>query len=78
MTREITHMKAFMLGLDSLGKNPLSVGKLAPTPGVVDEYFNDSTGSGDAGTDEHGPWNEGNGWKFVEAPAFQNLRAGKA
>ena len=26
MTREITHMKAFMLGLESLGKDPLSIG----------------------------------------------------
>src|SRR5436309_8590253 len=49
MTREITHMKAFMLGLESLGKPPLSVGKIPPTPGLVDEYFNDSTGEGDFG-----------------------------
>src|ERR1700733_13278749 len=47
MTREITHMKAFMLGLESLGKDPLSIGQIPPTPGVVDEYFNDSTGQGD-------------------------------
>ena len=33
MTREITHMKAFMVGLDSLGKDPLSIGKIPPTPG---------------------------------------------
>ena len=75
MTREITHMKAFMLGLESLGKDPLSIGRIPPTPGVVDEYFNDSTGEGDDGEiDARGPWNKGNGWKFVTAPAFQDIK----
>src|SRR3954469_21958731 len=32
MTREITHMKALMLGLQSLGKDPLSIGEIPPTP----------------------------------------------
>ncbi len=44
MTREITHMKAFSAALESLGKDPFSIGKLPPTPGLVDEYYNDSTG----------------------------------
>lgn len=44
MTREITHMKAFMLGLDTLGLPALKIGKLEPTQGLVDQYFNDSTG----------------------------------
>jgi Mn-containing catalase len=71
MTREITHMKAFMAALDSMGKDPLSIGKIPPTPGIVDEFYNDSTGEGDDGEiDARGPWNEGDGWKFVEAPAF--------
>ena len=74
MTREITHMKAFMKALESLGKDPLSIGRIPPTPGVVDQYFNDSTGDGDAGKDLRGPWNEGDGWQFVEAPAFRELR----
>ena len=75
MTREITHMKAFMLGLESLGKDPLSVGKIPPTPGLVDQYFNDSTGQGEDGAiDTRGPWNEGDGWQFVEAPAFTEMR----
>jgi Mn-containing catalase len=75
MTREITHMKAFMLALESLGKDPLSIGKIPPTPGLVDQYFNDSTGEGDdAEIDARGPWNQGNGWKFVEAPAFRGAR----
>lgn len=74
MTREITHMKAFMLGLQSLGKDPLSIGKIPPTPGLVDQYFNDSTGQGEAGEDVQGPWNQGNGWQLVDAPAFRELR----
>ena len=71
MTREITHMKAFMAALDSMGRDPLSIGKIPPTPGIVDEFYNDSTGEGDDGEiDARGPWNEGDSWKFVEAPAF--------
>jgi Mn-containing catalase len=74
MTREITHMKAFTAALESLGKPAFSIGRRPPTPGVVDQYFNDSTGVGDRGEpDAHGPWNEGGEWEFVEAPAFQNL-----
>ena len=49
MTREITHMRAFMQALDSLGKPPLSVGFIPPTPGIVDQWYNDSTGEGDNG-----------------------------
>jgi Mn-containing catalase len=78
MTREITHLKAFMLALESLGKDPLSIGKIPPSPEIVNTYFNDSTGEGEqAGmrvTDYRGPWNEGGDWKYVEAPAFQQLR----
>ncbi len=77
MTREITHMKAFMLALESMGKDPLTIGKIPPTPGIVDQFFNDSTGAGDMGEkDVRGPWNQGNGWKFTEAPAFQELALG--
>ena len=64
-------MKAFMKGLESLGKDPLAVGKIPPTTGLVDQYFNDSTGEGDYGeVDARGPWNEGDGWKYVDAPAL--------
>ena len=49
MTREITHMRAFTLALESLGKQPFSIGKIAPTPKLVDQFFNDSTGEGDHG-----------------------------
>lgn len=71
MTREITHMKAFMTALDSMGKPALSIGEIPPTKGIVDEFYNDSTGEGDDGEiDARGPWNDGNGWKFIDAPAF--------
>ncbi len=74
MTREITHMKAFTLALESLGKDPFTIGEIPPTPGVVDQYFNDSTGEGDDGErDATGPWNQGSGWKMVDSPAFQEL-----
>ncbi len=69
MTREITHLKAFMAALDSLGKDPLSIGQIAPTPGIVNQFYNDSTGEGDQGEkDVRGPWNQGKGVEFVESP----------
>ena len=74
MTREITHMKAFAAALESMGKDPFTIGKLPPTPGLVDQYFNDSTAQGDAGQDFRGPWNQGGNWQFVESPAFRELR----
>src|SRR6476619_3968352 len=70
MTREITHMKACMAALDSMGKDPLEIGMIPPTPSIVRKFFHDSTGEGDFGeTDERGPWNEGDGIEYVEAPA---------
>src|SRR6201987_5668012 len=71
MTREITHMKAFTLALESLGKNPFSIGKIPPTPGLVNQYFDDSTGVGDQGEQNaRGPWNQGGDWEIVESPAL--------
>jgi len=49
MTREIAHMQAFTIALDSLGKKPFSIGKIEPSPEFVNVYFNDSTGEGDFG-----------------------------
>lgn len=70
MTREITHMKAFMKALDSMGQDPLQIGEIPPTPGVVNQFYNDSTGSnGDGESDIRGPWNEGDDVEFVEAPS---------
>ena len=68
MTREITHMKAFQAALDSLEKKPFSIGLLKPTPGIVDEYFNGSTGEGNEGdTDMRGPWSSSFGLHPVES-----------
>ena len=76
MTREITHMKAFAAALESMKKPAFSVGKIAPTPGLVNQFFNDSTGVGDEGEiDTRGPWNEGGDWEFVESPAMQQAGA---
>ena len=72
MTREITHMKAFAAALESLSKPAFSIGRIAPTPGLVDQYFNASTGSGDEGElDARGPWNEGGDWVFTDSPALE-------
>jgi Mn-containing catalase len=69
MTREITHMKAFAAALESMEKPPFSIGRLAATPKLVNEYFNASTGDGDEGdTDMHGPWQTAFGLHPVESP----------
>jgi Mn-containing catalase len=74
MSREITHMKAFTVALESLGKPAFSIGRIPPTRGLVNQYFNDSTGVGDRGEpDVRGPWNTGADWEFVTAPAFKEL-----
>lgn len=74
MTREITHMKAFAAALESMNKPPFMIGKIPPTPGLVDQFFNTSTGAGEEGEiDARGPWNDGGDLQFVEAPAFQAL-----
>jgi Mn-containing catalase len=79
MTREITHMKAFALALESMGKPAFSIGRIAPTPGLVSQYFNVSTGTGDQGEiDTRGPWNEGGDWVFTESPALQSTDASGA
>src|ERR1700749_2727719 len=68
MTREITHMKAFSAALESMEKPPFSIGFLKPTPGIVDEYFNGSTGDGSEGeSDMRGPWQTSFGLRPVES-----------
>ena len=62
MTREITHMKAFAAALESMNKPRFMIGKIPPTAGLVDQFFNTSTGHGEDGeVDARGPWNEGAG-----------------
>jgi Mn-containing catalase len=76
MTREITHMKAFAAALESLGKDRFSIGSIPPTPELVNQYFDDSTGVGDRGElNARGPWNEGGDWELVEAPAFKEFES---
>lgn len=73
MTREITHMKAFMISLESLGKPALSIGMIEPTPEIVVQYYNTSTGEGEDGAiDARGPWNEGDDWQYVDSPALND------
>jgi Mn-containing catalase len=77
MTREIAHMKSFGLALESLGKAPLEIGNIAPDQALSNTYFNDSTGTGPEGErDARGPWNQGNGWEFVESPAMNSSTDG--
>src|SRR6185436_15853591 len=79
MSREITHLKAFTAALESMGKPQFSIGSISPTAELVNQYFNDSTGIGDRGEpDARGPWNEGNDWEFVHAPAFQDFQSAQA
>src|SRR5687768_11574595 len=74
MTREITHMKAFTAALESMNKPRFVIGRIPPTPGLVDQFFNTSTGQGEDGEiDARGPWNQGEEQQLVEAPAFQAL-----
>jgi Mn-containing catalase len=74
MTREITHMKAFMVALAAMEKDPLSIGLIKPTPKMVDQYFNASTGEGANGEkDLLGPWNDDASIQRVDAPAFQSF-----
>ncbi len=74
MTREITHMKAFSAALESLEKSPFSIGRLAVTPTLVNEYFNASTGDGDEGdADMHGPWQT----SFGLHPVKSQMNGGK-
>jgi Mn-containing catalase len=76
MTREITHMKAFTAALESMGKNRFSIGAIPPTPELVNQYFDDSTGVGDRGEpNARGPWNTGGDWQIVDAPAFKALES---
>jgi len=79
MTREITHLRAFMQALDSLGKSMLSIGQINPTPHIVDQYLNTSTGEGDHGeSDVQAPWNDPSEIEVVESPALTGYQVLKA
>lgn len=71
MTREITHLKAFGLALESLNKGPLEIGDMPVVDEWVNKYFNDSTGEGEFGAvDVRAPWNEGDSWEYVQSPVI--------
>ncbi|MEK6259966.1 MAG: manganese catalase family protein [Planctomycetota bacterium] len=79
MTREITHLRAFMQALESLGKDPLSIGAIPPTPNIVDQYYNTSTGEGDHGEiDAKAPWNTGDEIEVIDSPALNGFQVLKA
>lgn len=79
MTREITHMRAFMQALDNLGKHPLSIGLIPPTPGIVDQFLNTSTGTGDHGEEDvEAPWNSADGIEPIESPALEGYQVTEA
>jgi Mn-containing catalase len=68
MTREITHMRAFTAALDSMEKPQFSVGIIQPTPTLVDQFFNASTGESQYGEKDFvGPWNHANGLVSVDS-----------
>ena len=68
MTREITHMRAFTAALDSMEKPQFAVGIIQPTPVLVDQFFNASTGESQYGEkDFTGPWNNANGLRTVQS-----------
>jgi Mn-containing catalase len=68
MTREITHMRAFTAALETMGKPRFSIGTIAPTAGLVDEFFNDSTG-----TDEETGGDDGQLETILEAAKLQKV-----
>lgn len=68
MTREITHMRAFSAALESMEKPPFAIGTIAPTPGLVDQYVNASTGESDISEDQQrAPWNHRSGLQLVNS-----------
>ena len=68
MTREITHMRAFTAALETMGKPRFSIGTIAPTAGLVDEFFNDSTG-----TDEETGSDDGQIESILEAAKLKKV-----
>ncbi|PVZ19573.1 MULTISPECIES: manganese catalase family protein [unclassified Pseudomonas] len=63
MTREIAHQLSFEKALHSIQPN-FPQGKLPGDPKYTQVYFNLSQGEPDL----RGPWNQGEGWEYVENP----------
>jgi len=70
MTREITHLRAFTVALDSLEKPALVIGRIPPSPQIVDQYYNTSTGEGDV----VGPWNNPEELEVIDSPALMEFQ----
>lgn len=68
-------MRAFSAAIESMEKPAFSIGIFQPTPGLVDQFLNASTGEGEEGEDAKGPWNEGHGLHLVQ-PAFDEGESG--
>ena len=67
-----------MTALAAMDKPSLSIGLIKPSPKIVDQYFNTSTGAGDEGEEDLiAPWNKGDGVERVDAPAFQEIADAK-
>jgi Mn-containing catalase len=61
-------MRAFTAALESMEKPQFAVGIIEPTPQLVDQFFNASTGESQYGeSDFVGPWNHDNGLVMVES-----------
>jgi Mn-containing catalase len=68
MSREITHLRAFTAALESMNKRQFAIGIIQPTPDLVDEFFNASTGESQYGDKDYvGPWNSENGLHTVQS-----------
>ncbi len=79
MTREITHLKAFTRALESITSDVFTIGKIPPTPEIVVQYYNDSTGTGDNGeVDGSGPWITKDKLDVIDSPALQEFQVTKA
>jgi Mn-containing catalase len=67
------------LALESLGKDKLEIGEMPVDDGWVNKYFNDSTGEGEFdAVDARGPWNEGNGWEYIQSPVISGKADGQS
>ncbi len=75
MTREITHMKAFMAALESMGKDPFDIGKI---PLARNGLTSTWTTRPEKGTTEKSTLvdlgTRGGEWEIVEAPAFKDVQ----
>ena len=76
MTREITHMRPSRSRWKAWASRRSASARSLRRRSWSISSSTTSTGEGDHGeVDSRGPWNEGEPWEFVEAPAFQDLQS---